>query len=182
MAVPGLFGSPMLGANDNNVEQLFLEALQEAVIDLKQAKKSEGQQLANFLAQMLKGCTNVLRAIEIRSQASLKERFSNLKNRLNELVSDIKVDEERIYQEIALLAERSDFKEELDRLSAHIKHFDTICRLREQKGRKLDFLCQEMLRESNTLLSKALDPEVTRLGIDLKAEVERMREQVQNIE
>ena len=93
--------------------------------------------------------------------------------------------EERIAQEVALLASKSDVREELDRLTAHIAQARGL--LKEARpdnpvGRKFDFLCQEFNREANTLCSKSADIELTRIGIDLKGAIERMREQVQNVE
>jgi uncharacterized protein (TIGR00255 family) len=90
--------------------------------------------------------------------------------------------EERIAQEMALLITRSDIREELERLRAHIEQATDLLRQEEAVGRRLDFLCQELNREANTLCSKSADIELTRIGLSLKAAVEQFREQVQNIE
>jgi uncharacterized protein (TIGR00255 family) len=90
--------------------------------------------------------------------------------------------EERIAQEVALLAARSDVREELDRLAAHLAQADSLLREADAVGRRLDFLCQELHREANTLCAKSADIELTRIGISLKAAVEQFREQVQNVE
>jgi uncharacterized protein (TIGR00255 family) len=90
--------------------------------------------------------------------------------------------EERIAQEMALLITRSDVREEIDRLRAHVEQAGELLRQEEAVGRRLDFLCQELNREANTLCSKSADIELTRLGLSLKAAVEQFREQAQNIE
>ena len=90
--------------------------------------------------------------------------------------------EERIAQEMALLVARSDIREELERLRAHLDQADDLLRQADAVGRRLDFLCQELNREANTLCSKSADIELTRIGLSLKAAVEQFREQVQNIE
>ena len=92
------------------------------------------------------------------------------------------VPEERVAQEIALLVARSDIREELERLRAHIEQASDLLQQGEAVGRRLDFLCQELNREANTLCSKSADIELTRIGLALKAGVEQFREQVQNIE
>ena len=84
--------------------------------------------------------------------------------------------------EVALLSERADIEEELTRLGAHLEHFESLLREGRLIGRRLDFLCQELLRESNTIASKAQDQEITPLVIELKGEIERLREQAANIE
>ena len=90
--------------------------------------------------------------------------------------------EERVAQEMALLIARSDIREELERLRAHIEQASDLLQQDEAVGRRLDFLCQELNREANTLCSKSADIELTRMGLSLKAAVEQFREQVQNIE
>ena len=90
--------------------------------------------------------------------------------------------EERVAQEMALLIARSDIREEIERLRAHIEQATDLLRQEEAVGRRLDFLCQEFNREANTLCSKSADIELTRIGLSLKAAVEQFREQVQNIE
>ncbi len=112
--------------------------------------------------------------------ASLSRR---LREQVGELVSDeAALSEERIAQEVALLVAKADVREELDRLDAHLESARELVRADDAVGRRLDFLCQEFNRETNTLCSKAADIELTRIGLDLKAAVEQLREQIQNIE
>jgi len=110
-----------------------------------------------------------------------------LEKRLRDQVSALIKDEpslpeDRIAQEVALLVAKGDIREELDRLTAHIEAARDLLRSNEPIGRPFDFLCQEFNREANTLCSKASDIDLTRIGLDLKASIERLREQIQNIE
>jgi uncharacterized protein (TIGR00255 family) len=110
-----------------------------------------------------------------------------IRGRLNKMLASLTdlvpgLPEERVAQEMALLVARSDVREELGRLDAHIEQARDLLQQGEAIGRRLDFLCQEMNREANTLCSKSADIELTRIGLSLKAAVEQFREQVQNIE
>jgi uncharacterized protein (TIGR00255 family) len=112
--------------------------------------------------------------------AAIRERLQTMLASLADLAPGMP--EERVAQEMALLVARSDIREELERLRAHIEQAADLLRQEEAVGRRLDFLCQELNREANTLCSKSADIELTRIGLSLKAAVEQFREQVQNIE
>jgi uncharacterized protein (TIGR00255 family) len=161
-----------------------LKALEQALSELKEARAFEGHNLFLVLKSSLEYCQKLIGEITARSDNDVKNRFVAISTRVKELFSHIgpDINPDRLMQECALLAERSDFKEEVDRLIAHCEHFVKLCDDPEPKGRRLDFLCQEMLRESSTLLTKAFEHAVMALAIELKAQIERLREQVQNIE
>jgi uncharacterized protein (TIGR00255 family) len=110
------------------------------------------------------------------------EYRQKLKGRLDQLLDGIEMDENRLAQEVALLADRCDITEELVRLASHFNQFDEALGSSEPVGRKLDFLMQEMNREVNTIGSKSNDAGITNLVIQIKAEMEKMREQVQNVD
>ncbi len=112
--------------------------------------------------------------------AAIRERLQTMLASLADLAPGMP--EERVAQEMALLIARSDIREEIERLRAHIEQASDLLRQEEAVGRRLDFLCQELNREANTLCSKSADIELTRIGLSLKAAVEQFREQVQNIE
>jgi uncharacterized protein (TIGR00255 family) len=112
--------------------------------------------------------------------ATIRERLLTMLANLADLVPGMP--EERVAQEMALLVARSDIREELERLRAHIEQASDLLQQGEAVGRRLDFLCQELNREANTLCSKSADIELTRIGLSLKAGIEQFREQVQNIE
>ena len=122
----------------------------------------------------------VVEASPARTPGAMRQRLKEQIGRLLETGANL--DETRLYQEAAILATRADVEEELKRLGAHIAGARELVAAREPAGRRLDFLAQEFNREANTLCSKAIDPETTRAGLGLKAVIDQMREQVQNIE
>ena len=150
---------------------------------LANARAEEGARLSavlrNQLAEMI---ALVEAAVECAAAqpAAIRERLQTMLASLADLAPGMP--EERVAQEMALLVARSDIREELERLRAHIEQAADLLRQEEAVGRRLDFLCQELNREANTLCSKSADIELTRIGLSLKAAVEQFREQVQNIE
>lgn len=182
LSVPGVVVEVSPSAPKEQMESSSLRALEEAISELVSSKRREGSYLVPFLKEMLNNCSSLINAIGKGVDSDVQERFFRFTKRVDELFSDQQIDRVRLYQELALLVERSDIKEERDRLKVHVGHFSHLCMQPGCKGRKLDFLCQEMLRESNTLLSKSFDQACTIKAIELKAEIERIREQVQNIE
>ncbi|WP_422362923.1 YicC/YloC family endoribonuclease [Pyruvatibacter mobilis] len=157
----------------------FMEALDSLVA----ARAEEGAKLFTILESVLLEIeTLVTRAGDIAATAPEKLR-ARLEEQVKELLADrADMPEERIVQEVALLAGKADVREELDRLKAHITQARELLAKGEAVGRKLDFLAQEFNREANTLCSKSSDTELTRIGLDLKAAIEQLREQVQNVE
>lgn len=151
---------------------------------LHDSRLKEGKNLIKPIGDLLyKICENT-DFIKKSSDNNIIEKITYLKTKMLEILKNESniIEEQRLYQEAALLAQKSDFTEEIDRLFAHIKHFDEVCMGQQIKGRKLDFICQEMLREVNTLLSKASNSEIIKVAIETKAYVENLREQIQNIE
>lgn len=155
----------------------------EAADALAKARREEGAKLAKpleaHLKEIAKLAKQAAKSASLRPEA-VKER---LKAQVAELMeAEPRLPEERLAQEAALLAVKGDVREELDRLTAHIEAARELLAEDEPAGRRLDFLCQEFNREVNTLCSKAQDLELTRIGLDMKAAVDRFREQIQNIE
>jgi uncharacterized protein (TIGR00255 family) len=152
----------------------------ETVADLVAARGREGVRLRELIEQR---CTN-LEGLVAQVRARLPEVQVKVRDRLNERVADLKaqVDQDRLEQELALLLQRLDVDEELDRLTGHIAEIRRIIGASEPAGRRLDFLMQELNREANTLSSKSQDLETTRAAVEMKVTIEQMREQVQNIE
>jgi uncharacterized protein (TIGR00255 family) len=150
---------------------------------LTRARAEEGTRLAAVLQCQL---TEMLSLVDAAAEcaaaqpAAIRERLQQALANVADLAPGIS--EERVAQEIALLAARSDIREELERLRAHIAQADDMLQEGGPVGRRLDFLCQELNREANTLCSKSADIELTRIGLSLKAGIEQFREQVQNIE
>jgi uncharacterized protein (TIGR00255 family) len=161
----------------------LLASWEEAAARLTQARRAEGARLAAILGERLDEIGSLARAAEASAAtqpAALRARLRGLVETLLETSTGLS--EERLAQEAALIVARADIREELDRLAAHLAAAADLMREGTGIGRRFDFLCQEFNREANTLCSKSSDVELTRLGLGLKAAIEQLREQVQNIE
>jgi len=154
----------------------------QALDGLVAMREAEGQNLTGDLEKRLNHLTACNRRVEELASGAPDAFLEKLQNRLSELGAGVKVDQTRLAQEVALLADRADITEEVVRFASHLSRFSDIISGTEAAGRRLDFLLQEMGREVNTMGSKAQDLEVTGLVLDMKAELEKLREQVQNIE
>jgi len=150
---------------------------------LAEARAEEGARLTVILVGQLAeldGLVEAAAGCAAAQPSAIRQRLRAALASLSDLTPGMP--EERIAQEMALLITRSDVREEIDRLRAHVEQAGELLRQEEAVGRRLDFLCQELNREANTLCSKSADIELTRLGLSLKAAVEQFREQAQNIE
>jgi len=166
------------------IKKLVLQISQEALDKLKQMRAIEGGYLE---ADIKKCCTAIekdLEQIRSRSAIVMQEYAEKLKKRVNELLvhAELKLDEGILAREVAIFADRSDISEEASRLDSHLQQFEQCCGGNNQAGRRLDFISQEMLREANTIASKASDTETTHYVVDIKCQIDRIKEQVQNIE
>jgi uncharacterized protein (TIGR00255 family) len=160
----------------------ILETLATAFDALAKARASEGNKLANVLNTVLNEIGDLVATagkLAATQPAALRDRLTA---QLNDLLAPGTLSEERLAQEVALLAARADVREELDRLGAHVHEARALLKSGEAVGRKLDFLSQEFNREANTLCSKSADIELTRTGLALKAAIDQFREQSQNVE
>lgn len=167
---------------EDDYRDQLLSAVQGAVTAMDAMRTREGEALGADLAARRVQVAEWTALIRERTPAVVIEYRQKLKARLEQLLEGTEMDEARLAQEVALMADRCDVTEELVRLASHFTQFDEALRLPEPVGRKLDFLMQEMNREVNTIGSKSSDAEITSLVIRIKAEMEKMREQVQNIE
>jgi uncharacterized protein (TIGR00255 family) len=154
--------------------------LAEALADLTRSRDSEGGRLREALEQRCAGLIDFAARVTERLPEVRARMRAKLLERIAQLVSD--VDHERLEQELAILAQRLDVDEEIDRLRGHVAEVRKTFSGPEPAGRRLDFLMQELNREANTLSSKSQDIETTRAAVDMKVLIEQMREQVQNIE
>jgi uncharacterized protein (TIGR00255 family) len=164
-------------------EAAVLASLGHALDRLLEARRTEGTRLGAIVEEHLAAIEELTRAAR-RSAADQPEQLQRrLKEQLASLLGgQAPVPEERLAQEIALLATKADVGEELDRLAAHLAQARELARSGAAVGRKFDFLCQELNREANTLCSKSASVELSRIGIELKTAIDRLREQVQNLE
>jgi len=158
------------------------EATREAIKNLDNMRRSEGRKLEKDLKLRIQKAENLIERIESKREDFIRDFSAKLRERMKEILEDIQIDETRLYQEAAFLAERSDITEEIVRLKAHVSKFKDTMSKGGSIGRELDFLLQEMNRESGTISAKSKDAEVSHLILELRSEMERIREQVQNIE
>jgi uncharacterized protein (TIGR00255 family) len=185
LTLPGII-QPALPGKERAVQirKLVLEISQKALDKLKRMRATEG----DYLETDIKKCCTIieegLEQVRGRSAIVIKEYADKLKKRVNELLAhaELKIDEGILAREVAIFAERSDISEEVARLDSHLQQFAQCCRGSDQAGRRLDFISQEMLREANTIASKASDTETTRYVVNIKCQIDRIKEQVQNIE
>ncbi len=161
---------------------MLKEAVDNAVASLIHMRGIEGEGLKNVLLERADIIENVIGEIAKRAPEVPKEYKAKLNARIKELLEQQVVDESRIAVEVALFADRCSIDEELVRLGSHFGQMRQILSMDQPVGRKLDFLVQEMNREINTIGSKANDLNITRLVVDIKSEIEKIREQIQNIE
>jgi uncharacterized protein (TIGR00255 family) len=162
---------------------LMSKSLEEALASLGAARAEEGERLKKVLMSQLDELVS-LRKDAASADAMRPEKIvERLKTQISELLADTKgLTEDRLHQEVALMVAKGDIREELDRLDAHIASARDLLEEGGAVGRRLDFLCQELTREANTLCSKSGDVELTRVGLAIKAKIEQFREQVQNVE
>jgi uncharacterized protein (TIGR00255 family) len=158
------------------------DALDSALVSFREMRLAEGRALADDLNARLDEMKDTVQEIEVRAPARVEEAADKLRVRIQTLIDDIAIDESRVAAETALLADRLDITEECVRLIAHIAAFRDALNGDQSEGRKLNFLTQEMHREVNTIGSKANDFSISQLSVRLKEELEKIREQVQNIQ
>jgi len=167
----------------NQVEADILSALEQALDALIAARHAEGEALTQILSTRLTHIHQLTQNADAHPARQADAIRARLIQNLAKLVENVEgLDQARLHQEAVLLAVKSDIREELDRLKAHVDSVNELLATGGPIGRRLDFLAQELGRESNTLCAKSNDPALTAIGLDLKIEVEQFREQVQNIE
>ncbi|GBF25306.1 hypothetical protein MnTg02_00336 [bacterium MnTg02] len=163
--------------------EALLDSLAEALDDLIGARETEGARLHQAIANQIEQIGEIVAKImsaPARQPDKIRERLQQQIRRLTS--EDLGLDEARLHQEAMLLATKADIEEELERLKAHIASARELLDAKGPAGRRFEFLAQEFNREANTICSKSNDPELTNLGLSLKAVIDQMREQVQNIE
>lgn len=155
---------------------------EEALNSFVSMREAEGVKMREDVEQRLNYIEQLVEKVEERSPMVTEAYRERLYNKLSEILNDKKIDEQRILTEAAVFSEKTAVDEETVRLKSHINQFRNLLKINEPVGRKLDFLIQEFNRESNTIGSKAQDVEITKIVVELKSEIEKIREQIQNIE
>ena len=182
LAMPDVAFSPARRLGDDVLWTVFAKALADALNSLCAMRTTEGTALAADLAKRLVSLRTRKARVTVLAPEVPKRYQEQLIKRIADLGVPLPVDDVSLAREIALCAERWDVAEELTRLEAHFDHFTALMESTEASGRQLDFLCQEMNREVNTIGSKANDSEISSIVIEMKSIVEAIREQVQNLE
>lgn len=189
LRLPGVIGAPVASI-ENEMERLeaaITKCLSDALDKLDKMREQEAGHLREEMAARLTAMRNLVARMEKLAERVRPAFARRLETRLKELLGENPVDPARLAQEAAIAAERSDVAEELARLRSHVQQFEALLAGASDVGKKMDFLLQEMQREANTTLSKtpgseAEGLEMTQIGLELKSEIEKLREQVQNIE
>lgn len=168
--------------NDEEITSEALQCLNMALDSLIEMRKAEGKNIKQDLLVRIERVQNLVDKIAENSKGIVEEYVSKLEKRVKEILKTDVVDENRIAQEAVIYADKTSIEEELTRLNSHIVQFKELVNSDGPVGKKLDFMIQEMNRETNTIGSKAGSGEITKAVIDLKVELEDIREQIQNIE
>ncbi len=166
----------------NEIWDTLEKALDLAIAQFIQMRSLEGKVLKENILIKLASINNLTDKIKLREPFIVEEYRDKIKNKMKEILENVTVDENRLLTEVALFADRSSIDEEITRLQSHITQLTSILEQNDSIGRKLDFIVQEMNREVNTIGSKSNDLEVTKIVVELKSEIEKIREQIQNIE
>jgi uncharacterized protein (TIGR00255 family) len=187
VAAPGTAGELLSDEAQEKLGGQLAACLEQALTKLEAMRRSEGQALAEELRRVLARIAARTGEIETLAEGVRPAIARRLTERLEELLKGAQLDPARLAQEAALLAERSDVSEELARLRSHVEQFQKLLSGGGEAGKKLDFLLQEMQREANTLLSKTPGVEseglaITGLALEVKSDIEKLREQAQNVE
>lgn len=185
LALPGVVQS--LTNGDEQKEEItsaVIDLTRQALVQLDDMRTEEGRLLEEDLEKNCSDIQESLSVIAERSPLVVKQYHERLNRRAGELLAEsrVDIDTDILARETALFAERSDISEEVNRLTSHLSQFAKCCKSDKPAGRRLDFICQEMLRETNTIASKACDGEIGTCVINIKCAIDRIKEQVQNAE
>ncbi|MBD5632359.1 MAG: YicC family protein [Clostridia bacterium] len=178
---PDVIRSEDAAAADDELINALEVALEAALEKLNAMREVEGKKLEKDMLSRMDTIEKLVGQVEKRAPLVAENYRAKLEAKMKKILDGVEVDQGRLLTEVALFSDKSNIDEELTRLRSHISQFREICK-EKLVGRKLDFLVQEFNRESNTICSKSNDLEITRLGLALKNEIEKVREQVQNVE
>ena len=166
----------------NNEFGFIKKVLKQAIDEFVNMRKDEGKELARDLTRRIKLIEKMVVSIEKKMKVSVTSHFNKLQERLGSLLKDSEQDEQKLNMELAIMADKADITEECVRLKSHLKFFIESMIKHTDPGKKLNFLCQELNREANTISSKSISTFITHKSILIKEEIEKIREQIQNIE
>lgn len=179
---PELFTVKKQALPEEILTEAVLKTAEEAMESFISMREAEGERLKNDVKSRTYFILEKVSFVEERSPETVKAYREKLEQKIKELIGDAQIDEQRLLTETAIFADKVAVAEETVRLKSHIKQFCSLLEVDEPIGRKLDFIVQEMNREANTIGSKAQDIEIAHTVVDIKSEIEKIREQIQNIE
>jgi uncharacterized protein (TIGR00255 family) len=183
-AQPGVLVPREADEDTEAMTESVTAALEQAIDALLDMRSAEGKALAKDLTERMERVRDLAEQVKVRAVRAPEEARQRLRERLNRLLKDgtVQVEESRLAQEVAILADRQDVTEEIVRIHSHVDQFEKLMKGQKPVGRRLDFLVQELGREINTVGSKSQSAEIAALVVEAKAELEKVREQVQNVE
>ncbi len=180
--LPDVIELEEMEADEDSLSALVMNALDICIQQFVESRIAEGKRLEADLISKMDEMLELVSKLEARSPQIIEEYRTRLLTKVHELLEDSHIDENRIAQEVVIYADKICIDEEMVRLKSHVAETRSVFDLDKEVGRKLDFLAQELNREANTILSKSTDVEIADIGITLKTLIEKVREQIQNIE
>lgn len=169
-------------SDEDKIWEIVKTVAEKAVDNFVAMRENEGARLYNDIMSRAKTIMELVEKVEIRSPQTVNEYRQKLENKIREVLEDRNIDESRLLTEVAIFSDKVAVAEETVRLKSHFNQLETFAQTNQAIGRKMDFLVQEMNREANTIGSKASDSEIAYMVVEIKSEIEKIREQVQNIE
>lgn len=182
-SIPDLFVIRETKADSDEQLEMIVECMETACSQLQTKRQSEGEKLLADITTRMNQFQSFTKLLQTQRDKVREDFHDRVHQRIRDYAGDkLDTDNTRLFQEVALLAEKGDITEEVTRLHSHIDHFFAIIEQEEQIGRRLDFILQEMHRETNTIGSKSTDPKMSEWIVSMKSELEKMKEQIQNME
>lgn len=182
MKMPDVLQIEVGAINEDFIRRIVLTGVEQACEKLNEMRTHEGEQLKADIAARIKTVGEYSKKLADYAPTVLSDYREKLKQRISEALDGVEIDQSRLINEVAFFTDKCNIDEEITRLNSHITQMKKMLNVDDVVGRKLDFIVQELNREANTVCSKANNSEVTKIGVDLKCEIEKIREQVQNIE
>lgn len=179
---PDVFTVEKKEQDKEKISSDVLSVLEEAIENLAISRENEGKRLVKFFEEEIDLMSEVVDRIEVRSPVTVEEYRNKLKERIEDILNGVEVDETRLITEVCIFSDKVNITEEITRFRSHLAEIKNLLASNVPVGRKLDFIIQELNREANTMGSKCNDIEISKNVVELKSEIEKVREQVQNIE
>jgi uncharacterized protein (TIGR00255 family) len=182
LTVSDLFELDLNTIDEKKLLDIIMKTLDQALNAFNVMRDTEGSHILKDMLERNNNITELLAFVEKKSKLNVQQEFNRQLENVKNMITQDKIDQDRLNMEIALIADRVDITEECVRMRSHINLFDNSCKQNGESGKKLNFILQEMLREANTMSSKTSDIDVSHKVIKIKEEIEKLREQAQNIE